>query len=95
VRGLCSSRKLTLTVAESSLSIPQIALAAAQQLEAGRPTEIGFAPDVDIVILELHEGKECSKFFRGEFHSNLEIKRGDPIILQYFHYSSESFYLWL
>ncbi|XP_033608263.1 uncharacterized protein LOC111866670 isoform X5 [Cryptotermes secundus] len=42
----------------------KIALSAAQQLAADRPTEIGFAPDVEIDIQELHEGKECSKFFR-------------------------------
>jgi hypothetical protein len=57
-------------------------LSAAKQLAADRPTEIGFAPDVQIVIQELHEGEECSNFFRGEFHSALEIKRGDSIILQ-------------
>jgi hypothetical protein len=50
------------------MSVPQIALAAAQHLETDRPAEFGFAPDVDIVIEELHEGSESSKFFQGVFH---------------------------
>jgi hypothetical protein len=53
-------------------------LAAAQQLKADRPTEIGFAPDVGIVIQELHEGKEPSAFFRGEFYS-VPLKLKDVI----------------
>jgi hypothetical protein len=44
-----------------------MALAAAQRLEADRPAEIGFSPGVEVVIRVLHEGKECSEFFRGEF----------------------------
>jgi hypothetical protein len=60
----------------------QIALAAAQQLKADRPTEIGFAPDVGIIIQELHEGKECNEFFRGQFYFILLKLKQVSIILQ-------------
>lgn len=70
------------------MSVAQIAQAAAQQLKADRPAEIGFAPSVEVVIRELYEGNECSEFFRGECRSALDIKRGDSIILLCIHYST-------
>ena len=51
------------------ISVPQIALAAAQHIQTDRPVEVGFAPDADIVIKEVHEGSESSEFFQGEFRS--------------------------
>jgi hypothetical protein len=52
------------------MSIPQIALAAAQHIQTDRPVEVGFAPDANIVINEVHEGSESSEFFQGEFRSS-------------------------
>jgi len=50
------------------VSVPQIALAAAQYLKTERPAEFGLAQDADIVIEELHEGSESRAFFQGVFH---------------------------
>lgn len=61
------------------ISVPQIALAAAQHLKSDRPAEVGFAPDADIFIEELHEGSESSKFFQGEFHFKHLKKTDYPI----------------
>jgi hypothetical protein len=66
------------------LCVSQIALAAAKYLKTARPAEVGFAPDVDIAIQELHEGLETSLFFRGKFHCNPQIKKVYHIILQWF-----------
>jgi hypothetical protein len=50
------------------MSVPQIALAAAQHLKTDRPAEFGFSQDSDIVIEELREGSESRRFFQGVFH---------------------------
>jgi hypothetical protein len=63
------------------MSVPQIALAAAQHLKTDRPAEFGFAQDADIVIEELHEGSESRKFFQGVFHFENLIKTDIPIKL--------------
>jgi hypothetical protein len=64
-----------------TVSVSQIALAAAEQLKTARPAEVGFAPHVDIAIQEIYEGSETSQFFQGEFHCNPRIEIGSHIRL--------------
>jgi hypothetical protein len=73
-------------VNDNFISVSQIALAAAEQLKTARPAEVGFAPDVDIDIQELHEGSETNTFFRGEFHRIPKIKIVYHIRLQWLCY---------